>query len=271
MLDIRIDRLTKRLLYLTVLLGVIGTTAHAETTQLGALHQEIVTGVERSLVAPDWTLVAKSAMPSRERKSPPSTNFNSLTGNSFASLNAVPTTRGGRVDVTAAEDMYLFHIPLTGNIQGFGFRLAMADGGKFGGLTQQAFFVDFKLPWMWSPWTNVSASPKLTLETGRFNHGSENRYFASLGPTLRLANDQWRMPLFMDLGLSPTVIVGATYGDRHFGTSFNFTSHIALGFRFGQTRNHVVKLRYQHISSGSFDEVNSGVNMIGIDVVLWAR
>ncbi len=35
MLHIRTDRLTKRLLYLTVLLGVIGTTAHAETTQLG--------------------------------------------------------------------------------------------------------------------------------------------------------------------------------------------------------------------------------------------
>ena len=47
MLDIRTDRLTKRLLYLTVLLGVIGTTAHAETTQRGALHQEIVIAADR--------------------------------------------------------------------------------------------------------------------------------------------------------------------------------------------------------------------------------
>ncbi len=57
MLDIRTDRLTNRLLYLTVLLGVIGTTAHAETTQLGALRQKIIAGAERSLVAPDWMLV----------------------------------------------------------------------------------------------------------------------------------------------------------------------------------------------------------------------
>ncbi len=49
MLNIRTDRLADWLLYLAVLLGVIGTTAHAETTQLGALHQEIVAAAERSL------------------------------------------------------------------------------------------------------------------------------------------------------------------------------------------------------------------------------
>ncbi len=49
MLDIRTDRLANRLLYLAVLSRVIGTTAHAETTQLGALRQEIVATAERSL------------------------------------------------------------------------------------------------------------------------------------------------------------------------------------------------------------------------------
>lgn len=223
------------------------------------------------LVIAAITHATESTTPSGERMSPPITNFNSLSGNGFVPLNAVPTTRDERADTLVPEDLSLFHIPLVGDIQDFGFRLATADGGKFGDLTQQAFFVDFKLPWIWSPSTNFTASPILTFETGRFNQGSENRYFASLGPTLRLANDRWRMPLFMDLGLSPTVIDGSTYGDRDFGTSFNFTSHIALGLRFGQTKNHVVKLRYQHISNGGIDEVNPGVNMIGIDVVLWVR
>ncbi len=49
MLNIRTDRLADWLLYLAVLLGVIGTTAHAEATQLGALRQEIVAAAERSL------------------------------------------------------------------------------------------------------------------------------------------------------------------------------------------------------------------------------
>ncbi len=213
------------------------------------------------------TRATESATPSGERQSPPITDFesNSLSGSGFATSNAVPTTRDERADTPVPEDFSLFHIPLVGNIQDFGFRMASADGGKFNDLTQQAFFVDFRLPWTWSPWTNFTASPILAFEIGRFNQGSENRYFASLGPTLRLAADRWRVPLFMDLGLSPTVIDGSTYGDQDFGTSFNFTSHIALGLRFGRTKNHVVKLRYQHISNGGINNINPGVNMVGID------
>ena len=223
------------------------------------------------LVVTAITHATESAMPTREPLSPPATYFESLTSNSFAIPNVAPVPRDGRADELIPEDLNLFHMPLVGTIQDIGFRLATADGGKLDDLMQQALFVDFRLPWLWSPWTNVSASPKLTFEVGRFVRESESRFFASLGPTLRLANDQWRIPVFMDLGLSPTVIDGSSYGDRDFGTSFNFTSHIALGLRFGQAKNHVVKFRYQHISNGGLDEVNPGVNMIGVDVVLWAR
>lgn len=223
------------------------------------------------LVIAAITHATEPAVPFREPLSSPITYSETLSGYGFATLNVAPVRRDADADTVIPEDVNLFHFSLVGHIEDFGFRQATADGGKFGDLTQQALFIDFKLPWKWSPWTNVSASPRLTLETGRFDQGSENRFFASLGPTLRLANEQWRVPLFVDLGLSPTVIGGSTYGDQDFGTSFNFTSHIALGLRFGQTKNHVVKLRYQHISNGGFDEVNPGINMIGIDVVLWAR
>ncbi len=118
---------------------------------------------------------------------------------------------------------------------------------------------------MWSPWTNVSASPKLTLETGRFESGSEHRSFASFGPSVRLTSDAHRVPLFVDLGISPTLINGSQYGQNDFGTSFNFTAHVALGLRFGPTKSQVVKLRYQHISNGGINNINPGVNMVGID------
>lgn len=208
---------------------------------------------------------------SGERSSQAITDSESPSESDFGASSVAETALDDRVDDPVPEDVNLFHIPLIGEIENFGFRMATADSGKFDGLRQQAFFVDFKLPWEWSPWPNITASPKLALEVGRFNQGSEDRFFASLGPTLRLANDRWRVPLFMDLGLSPTIIDGSSYGDRDFGTSFNFTSHIGFGLRFGQKRNHLVKLRYQHISNGSIDEVNPGVNMIGVDVVLWAR
>ncbi len=103
------------------------------------------------------------------------------------------------------------------------------------------------------------------MEGGRFESESEHRYFVSFGPSIRLISDAHRVPLFVDVGSSPTVIDGSKYGDDEFGTSFNFTSHVALGLRFGQTKNQVVKLRYQHISNGGINNINPGVNMVGID------
>ncbi len=183
-----------------------------------------------------------------------------LTKSSSSSLAA-----GGRSGTTLPDDAGLFSLPLLGTLESFGFRFATADGGKFNGLTQQAFFADFTLPWRWTTWKNVSIAPRLTVEGGRFESGSEHRYFASFGPSLRLTSDVRRVPLFVDLGISPTVIDGSQYGQNDFGTSFNFTSHVALGLRFGRTKNQVVKLRYQHISNGSINNTNPGVNMVGID------
>ncbi len=57
MLNIRTDRLANWLLYLAVLLGVIGSTAQAEITQLGALRQEIVAGAEPSLAEIQWRTI----------------------------------------------------------------------------------------------------------------------------------------------------------------------------------------------------------------------
>ncbi len=184
----------------------------------------------------------------------------------FAKSNSMSLTAGGRSVATLPDDAGLFSVPLLGTFESFGFRFATADGGKFNRLTQQAFFADFTLPWRWTTSKNVSIAPRLTVEGGRFESGSEHRYFASFGPSVRLTSDARRVPLFVDVGISPTVIDGSQYGDNDFGTSFNFTPHVAFGLRFGRTKNQVVKLRYQHISNGSINNTNPGVNMVGIDL-----
>lgn len=169
------------------------------------------------------------------------------------------------------EDTALFHIPLTGVLSDIGFRTATADGGQFDRLYQYALFLDFDLPRSWSPWPNVTADPRLTFEVGRFEFGDEHRTYASLGPALRLTNDRWRIPVFADFGLAPTVIDGSQYEGDDFGTSLNFTSHAALGIRFGHRRAHTVSLRYQHISNGGINSTNPGTNMIGLDFTFWAK
>ncbi len=70
MLNIRTDRVINRLLYLTVLLAVIGTTAYGETTQLGALRQEIVAGAEPSLAEMQSAITATVFALTRRRLCP---------------------------------------------------------------------------------------------------------------------------------------------------------------------------------------------------------
>lgn len=98
----------------------------------------------------------------------------------FAKSNSLSLTAGGRSGATLPDDAGLFSLPLLGTLESFGFRFATADGGKFKRLTQQAFFADFSLPWRWTTWKNVSVAPRLTVEGGRFESGSEHRYFGIL-------------------------------------------------------------------------------------------
>lgn len=165
----------------------------------------------------------------------------------------------------------LFKLPLIGTIRDAGYRISAADTGKFESLTRHALFVDFALPGGWATLDGFSAAPRLTLEAGRFARGSEHRNFLSVGPVLRLTHARWPTRMFVDVGVSPTVIDGARYGDRDFGTSFNFSSHLGLGIRVGENADHVVKFRFEHISNGGIDDTNPGVNLIGVDFVFWTR
>ncbi len=164
----------------------------------------------------------------------------------------------------------LFELPIIGTLDSFGIRYASARS-NIDGLSQQAFFAEFRTPWAWSTWGESTTSLRLSFEAGRFLRDSEKRYFASFGPSVRISSGRWRTPLFIDLGLSPTVIGGSNYGDEDLGTTLNFTSHIGIGMKFGRTKRHEIKLRYQHISNGGLDRVNPGLNMIGLDFVFWGR
>ncbi len=189
----------------------------------------------------------------------------------FSQFGATSLTRFEIDDPEITDEITLFRIPLLGSLEDVGFRYSSARGDNFDGLTQKAFFVDFRLPWSRSPSPNVSVTTRLTLEAGQFEQQSDIRRFASFGPTIRLANDRWRVPFFVEAGIAPTVIDGSMYNDVDFGTSLNITSYLAFGMRLGRTESHVIKLRYQHISNVGINDDNPGVNMVGIDIVFWAR
>lgn len=165
----------------------------------------------------------------------------------------------------------LLRLPLVGTIRDTGYRIGTVGTGNFEGLTRHTLFVNFALPGGWNTLNGLSAIPYLTLEAGRFTRNSQHRNFLSVGPALRLMQDRWSSRMFVDVGVSPTVIDGARYGNRDFGTSFNFSSHLGVGIRFSDRSDHFVKLRYEHISNGGINDTNPGIDLVGIDFVMWAK
>ncbi len=165
----------------------------------------------------------------------------------------------------------LFSVPLPDIIDRVGLRHATATGDTFGDLTQDAAFIDFRLPWHFVTAGGVHVTPRLTLEGGRYESGGDDRLFASFGPALRLSNPRWRLPLVVDAGISPTFIDGSEYQGREFGTSVNFASHLALGLEFGERNRYRVDLRFQHISNGGLNDDNPGVNMFGLGFSVGSR
>lgn len=189
----------------------------------------------------------------------------------YSEFSSWPTLQSDYSGTKDAGNIGLFRVPLFGQISGFGVRVANANGGDFDGLSQQSLYIDFKLPWTWSPWEGMNAVPRFTLEVGQFETDLENRRFGSFGLAVQLDSERWRIPVFADFGFSPTFIDGSNYGDQNFGTSLNFTSHLALGIRYGRKSNHSVSVRYQHISNSGINSTNPGVNMFGIDLTFFGR
>lgn len=171
----------------------------------------------------------------------------------------------------SSETIRLFRVPVVGRLVDAGYQVGSAAGGRFGNLDRRGMFLDYALPWSWSPSQAVDGTVILRLEVGTIGNSQDTRLLGAVGPTLRLDFYNWRIPAFVDLGISPTFVDGSNYGNLDFGTSLNFTSHMAIGFRFGANSSHRFGVRYEHISNGGINKINPGVNMTGIEVVLWAR
>lgn len=134
------------------------------------------------------------------------------------------------------------------------YRLALADD-KFADTWQ--FAVAYRL----RPPRRLRAQ-YLELAVGTISTSADNNLFVSLGPV-------WRLPLyneslFVEFGISPTLLSGTTFNGRDMGGSFHFTSSAAIGTHFGARDAMSVSLRIQHMSNGGISSTNPGMDMVGI-------
>ncbi|WP_353234761.1 acyloxyacyl hydrolase [Diaphorobacter ruginosibacter] len=101
---------------------------------------------------------------------------------------------------------------------------------------------------------------RLSFEGGR---GYNHTWLLGLVPTLRWRPDAGRSPWFAEAG------IGLTYmTDRYitiheeFSTSFNFASHLGVGYNFGDRRRHELQLRVEHLSNAGIKHPNPGENFV---------
>ena len=81
----------------------------------------------------------------------------------------------------------------------------------------------------------------------------------------------WRLPLnndslFVELGISPTLLGGSSFNGRDMGRIFHFTSSVSVGATFGARDSVAVSLHIQYTSNGSLNSTNPGMDMIGLNI-----
>ncbi len=129
---------------------------------------------------------------------------------------------------------------------------------------------DEKSPDAWKSMVVFKVRPRRRLRAKRVElaiatlpTSQENRLFVSLGPV-------WRLPirspsLFVELGISPTLLSSSSFNGHDMGGNFHFTSSAAVGKTFGARDAFSLSLRIQHTSNGSIKSTNPGMDMIGLN------
>ena len=87
----------------------------------------------------------------------------------------------------------------------------------------------------------------------------------ALIPVLRYRPADGASPWFFETGLGLTA-TSSLYRTRQksFSTSFNFSTHLAIGRSFGEQRQHEMALRVEHFSNAGIKQPNPGENFIQV-------
>ena len=87
----------------------------------------------------------------------------------------------------------------------------------------------------------------------------------ALVPVLRYRPADGASPWFFETGLGVTA-TSSIYKTRQksFSTSFNFSTHLAVGRSFGEQRRHEIALRLEHFSNAGIKHPNPGENFVQI-------
>jgi lipid A 3-O-deacylase PagL len=136
---------------------------------------------------------------------------------------------------------------------------------KFDGLVQEALTANIRLDRDYFA-GNTRVTSRIVVSSGALVLGEDRQGFVSIGPEFTFERHLLGMPTFLVLGIAPTWLGDSTVGSRDLGGQLHFTSHFAMGLRFGPRRDRFLLLRIQHISNGGTNTHNPGVDMAGVEL-----
>jgi len=88
---------------------------------------------------------------------------------------------------------------------------------------------------------------------------NDNLYEIGLTPVFRLQQNDFR-GLYFEGGIGAHFLSDTSLGDKNFSTSFQFGSHLGLGYRFGAKHAFDIGYAYQHLSNASIKKPNDGID-----------
>ncbi len=141
---------------------------------------------------------------------------------------------------------------------------SMAAFSHFSGLRQYAVtlgvpIADYRLG-------GIVLRPELTASLGHMDRSGDQGTFGSVGvraryfPGFRIGD----LPVFLEGGVSPTLMDRRHYLGKDFGSDIEFISHVVAGVSFGRDDHGSLGVRVEHMSNASISRTNPGVNMVGL-------
>lgn len=138
-----------------------------------------------------------------------------------------------------------------------GVRAGIDDGNNDEDFVQVEAFGRFGTPWFWGSASHWRLGMYLEGNAGVLNGAGDNALVVSAGPGIYLKTPGDRIAVW--LGINPTVISSASFGDENLGGPFQFTSHAGIEFNFA--RHFSIGYRIQHMSNAGFYDHNPGLNL----------
>ena len=139
-----------------------------------------------------------------------------------------------------------------------GARVGFSDKVKGEDFNQYEIVGIYRLPWDHEYDSGWRLDTRLNTSLGVLNGGGTTAPVMTIGPGIAFLNPSKRFVI--DAGISPTLLGTHKFGEADFGSNFQFTSFVGVGYRFNQ--NILVNARFQHMSNASIADPNPGLNQV---------